>query len=325
MSAFLSGLLGRKAPEPKSVAAVETEYDTVPRLKVPAGLPVEPTPGPTAEEQQAIGAINLQRSELLKDLPTEPDDGSPKFNAAEWLTEQRILIYLRASKGNREHAAKRLRDTLEWRCTYRPHAITPEEMREEGATGKQYVNGFDVGGRPVIYMYSHRENTKNAEGQLRWVVFTMEQAIRSMPEGVTKATMVIDVSQYSMSQAVPLSTAREFLRILESHYPERLHMALILSPPAYFVMFYRIVAPFIDNVTKAKIAFVDVAGNKGKPLMPADASKSDSTWVDIRHYIAPDQLQSDAGGEWPFKFQQDAYWLKLEQCYQDSLRIDASA
>ncbi|KAJ2083244.1 hypothetical protein H4R24_000981 [Coemansia sp. RSA 988] len=319
MSAFLSGLLGRKVPEPKSVGAVEADYDTVPRLEAPAGLSVEPTPGPTAEEQQAITSISLQRSVLLKDLPTEPDDGSPKFNAAEWLTDQRILIYLRASKGNREHATKRLRDTLEWRCTYRPHAITPEEMREEGATGKLYVNGFDIGGRPVIYMYSHRENTKSAEGQLRWVVFTMEQAIRSMVEGVTKATMVIDVSQYSMLQATPLSTAREFLRILESHYPERLHMALVLSPPSYFVMFYRIVAPFIDSVTKAKIAFVDVAGNKDKPLLSADTTKSDSTWVDIRHYIAPDQLQSDAGGEWLFKFQQDSYWLKLEQSYQDSL------
>ncbi|KAI8326204.1 CRAL/TRIO domain-containing protein, partial [Martensiomyces pterosporus] len=228
-----------------------------------------------------------------------------------WLDDQRILIYVRANKGNKEQALKRIRSTLEWRCTYRPHAITPEDMRLEGATGKQYMNGFDKGGRPILYMFPHRQNTKDAKEQLRWVVFTIEQAIRAMPEGASKITIVIDVSKYSMSQSVPLSTAREFLNILESHYPERLNKAFVLSPPTIFVMFYHIVAPFIDPVTKTKIAFVDVNGTKGKGKSTKPDAKTDGPWVDILDYIEPTQLQSDAGGEWSFRYEQDCYWPAL--------------
>ncbi|KAJ2453136.1 hypothetical protein EV183_002476, partial [Coemansia sp. RSA 2336] len=305
---MLFGFLKRSTAElPEVDEKIEAVCDLVPRLVAPADLPVEPTPGPTSDEQLVIDAIVEQRSQLLHNLPEEPNDESPRFDASKWLDEQRILLYVRANKGNKEKALERLRSTLEWHCTYRPHAITPSSMRTEGATGKQYVNGFDKCGRPLIYMYSHRENTRNHEDNLRWVVYTMEQAIRSMPPGVTKVTMIIDVSKYTMSQAVPLSTAREFLHVLESHYPERLHKALVLSPPSYFVMFFRIVSRFIDPVTKDKIAFVDVGGDRGKD------GKSDGVWVDILDYVDAEMLQTDAGGSWNFTYKQEAFWPELER------------
>ncbi|KAJ2229291.1 hypothetical protein H4R99_004316 [Coemansia sp. RSA 1722] len=322
MSSFFSGLLGRKPADAAPIDEKDANktdsvvYDTTPRLFPSTDLKTEPTPGPTSEEQKIVDIIDAQRQELLKDLPQEPADDSPRFNADHWLTPQKILLYVRANKGDQEKAIKRLRATLEWHCQYRPHAITPEMMRLEGATGKQYVNGHDRGGRPIIYMFPHNQNTKDAKGHLHWVVYTMEQAIRAMPPGVTKLTIVIDVSRYSMSQSVPLSTAREFLHILEAHYPERLHKALVLSPPTMFVMFYHIVAPFIDPVTKAKIAFVDLAGNKAK--------SADGPWVDVLDHIAPDQLQSNVGGEWQFKYEQDAYWVELEKSYDGWIRASSS-
>ncbi|KAJ2171435.1 hypothetical protein GGH16_002856, partial [Coemansia sp. RSA 560] len=307
---FFSSFLGRKDVDAVAEKKIEDVYETMPRLVAPVGLPVDPTPGPTGNEQLIIDSILEHKDELLKDLPQEPNDSSPRFDAHAWLDEHRILLYVRANKGNIEQARTRLRNTLEWHCTYRPHAITPSSMQTEGATGKQYVNGFDKSGRPLIYMYSHKQNTKDAKDHLRYVVFTMEQALRSMPKGVSKVTMVIDVSKYSMSQAVPLSTAREFLHVLESHYPERLHKALVLQPPMYFVMFYKIVAPFIDPVTKDKIAFIDTSGAKGK--------SGDGTWANILDFVEPGQLQTDAGGEWTFKYEQNAMHS------QDS-RIERSA
>ncbi|KAJ2159891.1 hypothetical protein GGF46_002673 [Coemansia sp. RSA 552] len=319
MSGFLSAMLGRKASEVQLAEKSEgtTVYDTKPRLQAPPGLHTDPTPGPTTDEQAVVDYINQHRQELLADLPAEPESG-PQFNADGWLDDTQILLYVRANKGDKERTRARLRSTLEWHCTFRPHAITPETVRNECATGKQYVNGYDREGHPLVYMYSQRQNTKDAQGHLRLIVFTMEQALRSMPSGVTKLTMVIDVSKYSMSQAVALSTAREFLRILEGHYPERLNKALVLSPPSYFVMFYRLVAPFIDPVTKAKIAFVDVDGGRGKTSDDAEAAKPDSVWARILDYVAPDQLQYDAGGEWKFRFEQNSYWPELERSYQQT-------
>ncbi|KAJ2400396.1 hypothetical protein GGI23_002057 [Coemansia sp. RSA 2559] len=319
MSGFFSGLFGTRAAAAEAVekpGAVDSIiYDTIPRLVPPPGIHVDPMPGATAEEQAAVDAISSQRDELLRDLPLEPSDAAALFDADKWLDAQNILIYVRSTKGDTAKALQNLRRTLEWRRTYRPHAITPESMRAEASTGKQYVNGFDRGGRPIVYMYPHRQNTKDPQGNLRWVVCTMEQAIRSMPPAATKITIVIDVSKYAMAHAVPLSTAREFLHILEAHYPERLHKAFVVSPPIYFVMFYHIIAPFIDPVTKAKIAFVDPTGGKTS----GRSAKSEGPWVDIFDHIAPECLASDVGGSWDFKFVQDDYWPELEKSYQLTL------
>ncbi|KAJ1902158.1 hypothetical protein LPJ66_000247 [Kickxella alabastrina] len=314
MSGFFSSLLGGRSSTATAAVSAATPdsaiYDTTPRL-TPGLNPTTVTPLPTPEEQELITLIQATHlAKLLQDLPAEPQDNHPRFAASVWLTAQRILLYLRANKNDLAKTLVRLRSSLEWHCVFRPHAITPESMGVEGGSGKQYVNGYDRGGRPIIYMFPHRQNTGDSSEQLRWVVFNMEQAIRSMPEGATKWTIIIDVSRYSMSQSVPLSVAREFLNILELHYPERLHKALVLNPPGMFVMFYRIVAPFIDPVTKEKVSFVDLTGKK-----KVEEGDKAGPWVDIREHVAEDQLQSDAGGAWDFRFDKVVYWQELQKSY----------
>ncbi|KAJ2396532.1 hypothetical protein GGI05_001078 [Coemansia sp. RSA 2603] len=311
MASFFSGLLGRKpAAESDAASSKDTVdsavYDTTPKLTPWAGQPIDPTPPATSDEQKAIDVVNSQLPTLLADLPAEPAD-SAQFNARRFLSPERILQYVRANKGDAEKTVARLRASLLWHIAYRPHVLSEQVVRQEGCTGKLFVNGYDRFGRPLMYMFPQRQNTKEAKGQLRFTVDTMEQAIRSMPEGVTKITFVIDVSQYSVSQSVALSTAREFLQILEAHYPERLGKALVISPPRLFVMFYHIIAPFIDPVTKAKVAFVDLHGNR--------ATSADGPWVDINDYIDPEQLLSEVGGKWNYKYQHDAYWAEMEKSY----------
>ncbi|KAJ1800805.1 hypothetical protein LPJ75_006486, partial [Coemansia sp. RSA 2598] len=67
----------------------------------------------------------------------------------------------------------------------------------------------------------------------------------------------------------------------------------------------------------AKIAFVDLAGNKTK--------SADGPWVDIFDHIAPEQLQSNVGGDWHFKYEQDAYWEELEKSYSDWIKATSVA
>ncbi|KAJ1725458.1 hypothetical protein LPJ53_000388 [Coemansia erecta] len=313
MASFFSGLLGRKpaaAAEAESDAVDSAVYDTTPRLTPYAGQPVDPTPPATPEEQKTVDHVTSQLPQLLADLPAEPAD-APQFNARSFLSPTRILQYVRANKNDPAKTLARLRATLLWHISYRPHVLSEEVVRQEGGTGKLFVNGWDRMGRPLMYMFPQRQNTKEAKGQLRFTVDTMEQAIRSMPEGVTKITFVIDVSQYSMAQSVALSTAREFLHILEAHYPERLGKALVISPPRMFVMFYHIIAPFIDPVTKAKVAFVDLDGSR--------AVSAEGPWVDINEHIDPEQLLSEVGGQWNYRYQHDAYWAEMEKSYNRSL------
>ncbi|KAJ1569019.1 hypothetical protein HK405_010927 [Cladochytrium tenue] len=70
--------------------------------------------------------------------------------------------YLRATTWDTDRAAAKLKDTLAWRYEYRPHEITPEEVRTEAVGGNNFVNGFDRYGRPVIYLIK-RDKSENPE------------------------------------------------------------------------------------------------------------------------------------------------------------------
>jgi hypothetical protein len=47
----------------------------------------------------------------------------------------------------------------------------------------------------------------------------------------------------------------EVLNILQNHYPERLGLALILNVPWLVNMFFKLIQPFIDPVTRNKMKF----------------------------------------------------------------------
>ena len=65
-----------------------------------------------------------------------------------------------------------------------------------------------------------------------------------------------------------MSTSKHTLEILQCHYPERLHRAYICNPPWVFSTFWTVIKPFVDPVTKTKIAFC--SGSKGMQTIAND-------------------------------------------------------
>jgi hypothetical protein len=123
------------------------------------------------------------------------------------------------------------------------------------------VRGFDREGHAVVYLRPKAENTHDHDGNLRHLVFNLEKAIAAMrgndPDGVQKLVLLIDYNGYTLSNAPPMKTSLATLSILQNHYPERLFRAYCINPPWVFNAFYNMVYPFIDPVTKAKIAMVN--------------------------------------------------------------------
>ena len=70
-------------------------------------------------------------------------------------------------------------------------------------------------------------------------------------------------------------------------------------------MTFKMISPFMDPVTKNKIKFVYDANGK------QDTKATANEWVHIHDYIAPDQLESEYGGDFFFKFDIDTYWDRL--------------
>lgn len=217
-----------------------------------------------------------------------------------------LLRYLRAHQWNIDRAFKALRETLRWRRKYKPHLIDPADLSEEARTGKEYLNGYDKFGRPILYLRNHRENTKNHGAQIRLLIFNLETAIKLMPSGVEKIVLIFDFQHYSASNSPPIHVSKYFLHVLASHYPERLGMMFACNAPWYFWIFYKLIAPFIHPVTKAKIRFVEV-----KSMKKIKLEDEGGQWANLLNYIDINMLEEDFGGELNFEYRHEVYWPHL--------------
>ncbi|KAJ2779761.1 hypothetical protein H4R18_003832 [Coemansia javaensis] len=325
MRSFFS--LGTKAvdrpvsPGPSEKAASEDaaseDAAAEPVLECPvADGPVQELKALSADEQAVLARLRSEIPELVRDLPPIDEASRPFVDEAvpldidEWLTDECLARYIRARKGVYEDTRRALRKTIEWRAATRPHALRPDVVEIESRTGKMYLNGFDLLSRPIIYMYNHRQNTREPDNQIRWVIYALELCIRQMRPGVEKVTLAIDATGWGFSNAVSIGTARRFLDILSTHYPERLGRAVVFQPPRLFTAFYSLVSPFIDPVTKAKVAFVSTSD----PARPAagDGAASNSPWIAIEDCFDRRRLEKDCGGDWLFQYRHDVYWPMIE-------------
>lgn len=165
--------------------------------------------------------------------------------------------YLRARNGNMSKAKHMLKETLKWRKSYKPEDIQWEEIAAECETGKMYRSSFtDRLGRPVVIMIPRNQNTNSHEGQLKHLVYTMENATLHLPADQEQFLWIIDFEGWSLSKASPLKTVRETANILQNHYPERLAVGVMLNAPKIFEYTWKMWKPFIDPTTYKKARFV---------------------------------------------------------------------
>eukprot|EP01137_Pigoraptor_chileana_P015549 Opistho-2@71613 len=188
---------------------------------------------------------------------------------AEWpgLTERQknfiddaaIFRYLRARQYNVKKATDMFRATLDWREEFKPDEVTIQKVHDQAVAGSNYTRGRDSLGHPTVYMRVHRDPPGNAEEKLNMIVYVLERAIRSMDasKGVEKLIYIIDLSAFSMSwSSRDLKVGREWLKILQNHYPERCYRILLIDAPTVFWLFWRMLTPFVDPITKNKVVFL---------------------------------------------------------------------
>ena len=93
-----------------------------------------------------------------------------------------------------------------------------------------------------------------------------------------------------------MKTSRAVLSILQNHFPERLHRCVLLHAPALFLGFYKIISPFVDPVTKAKVQFV--TGSVAAQAATIAGTFELSAW------------EEHLGGTVPFTWDADAYFAR---------------
>jgi len=244
-----------------------------------------------SEKQQL--ALQSLRNTIKPDLKTSME--------REWCSDSCLVRYLRARDWDQERALTMLRETLKWRRVYKPHLITAEEVRSELQNeGKMYRNGKDKQGRPIIYMRPAKDNTgsKDKDLKVKYLVYLMEKATRSMDEsvGVERSIWLIDYRGTSFYQVTAMNNAklaREVLEIVQNHYPERLGAAYVINAPRIFEIFWKMVSPFLTDVTKSKL---NVLKEEDLPI--------------LNNLIDPHILEEGFGGKNSFKYNFELHWNK---------------
>jgi hypothetical protein len=78
------------------------------------------------------------------------------------------------------------------------------------------------------------------DGHIKHLVYCLENAILNLPIGQEQMIWLVDFRGWGMKYTIPIKTAREATNILQNHYPERLHVAILFSPPRAFETFWMV-------------------------------------------------------------------------------------
>ena len=142
-------------------------------------------------------------------------------------------------------------------------AIDAAEVAPDLAADKAFVQGADVSGRPVIFVRvaKHRRRKGAALRVKRFICWVLDVAAASNDNAVNpdgKMVGVFDMRGISM-ECLDAGALRSIFDILAAHFPERLAKMTFVDAPYMFWAVWRVVAPFVDPVTRDKIEFASTA------------------------------------------------------------------
>lgn len=215
-------------------------------------------------------------------------------------TDACLRRYLEARNWNVVKAKKMLEETFKWRSAYKPEEIRWHEIAHEGETGKVSRADFhDRLGRTVLIMRPGMQNTTSGEDNVRHLVYLLENAILNLPEGQEQMSWLIDFTGFSLNSNVSVKTARDIINILQNHYPERLAVAFLYSPPRIFQAFWKAVKYFLDAKTFQKVKFVYPKSKDSVELM--------KTYFDVEN------LPSEFGGKATLNYDHEEFSRLMAQ------------
>ncbi|CAG8909125.1 unnamed protein product [Penicillium egyptiacum] len=308
----VSGTNGQTSPESAPVNAQAESTSTAkpidPELPTSAadGLIQKPFPRPldTAEpaapadltpDQQSKYEAVLKSASSWTTVATKAEKNAPTSPITEdekmWLSRECLLRYLRATKWNVSEAETRLQSTLTWRREYDLKKLTPDYISIENETGKQVILGYDINGRPCLYLLPSNQNTEKSDRQLEHLVFMLERAIDLMGPGQDTLALIVNFKETKSGQNASIGQAKQTLGFLQNHYPERLGRALVINVPFVIWGFFKLITPLIDPNTRQKLKFNE----------------------DLRQHVPPSHLMKSVGGDVEFRYDHASYWPALNK------------
>ncbi|XP_022718737.1 random slug protein 5-like isoform X2 [Durio zibethinus] len=151
-----------------------------------------------AEQQAQIDEVRKLIGPIAEKLPVLCSDAS-------------ISRYLRARNWSAKKASKMLKETLKWRLQYKPEKIRWEDIAHEAETGKIFrANYCDKLGRPVLVMRPGFQNTNSTSGQIKYLVYCMENALMHLNQDQEQMVWLVDFQGWAMA-SISVKMVKPFL------------------------------------------------------------------------------------------------------------------
>ncbi|KAK9240085.1 CRAL-TRIO domain-containing protein [Lipomyces kononenkoae] len=209
-----------------------------------------------------------------------------------------LLRFLRARKWDVRKAHVMMVSTMHWRL--KEMDVEAIVFKGEGAAlaehdegflkqirlGKSYLHARDKLGRPVCTVRArlHKQGDQTEDAMNRYTVYVMETARMCLKEPVDTATVIFDLSQFSLAN-MDYAPVKFMVKCFEAHYPESLGICVVYKAPWIFQGVWNIIKGWLDPVVASKIHFC-------------------KTVDDIAQFIDRDVLWKELGGdvEWDYKY-----------------------
>uniref|UniRef100_J3L7E6 CRAL-TRIO domain-containing protein n=2 Tax=Oryza brachyantha TaxID=4533 RepID=J3L7E6_ORYBR len=204
------------------------------------------------------GGGDAGESEWLKvaELRAMAESQEPHAKEVDNLTLRR---FLRARDHNVEKASAMLVKAIRWRKEAVPGGSVPEEkVRRDLDDDKVYMGGADRTGRPILLAFPAKHfSAKRDMPQFKsYVVYLFDKICSRIPRGQEKFVCIVDLKGWGYSNC-DIRAYIAAIEIMQNYYPERLGKALMIHVPYMFMKAWKLIYPFIDNVTRDKFVFVD--------------------------------------------------------------------
>jgi len=239
--------------------------------------------------EQQMSKIGKVRTEL----------GQLSAKSALYCSDASIARYLIARNWDVKKATKMLKKTLKWRSEYKPDEIRWDDISDEAVTGKIYrTDYFDKSGRSILVMRPGCQNTKNANGQVKYLVYCMENAILNLPHGQDQMVWLIDFAGFNLGN-ISIHVTKLTADVLQGHYPERLGVAILYNAPKFFEPFWKMASPLLERKTRNKVKFV--------------YSDKPDTMKIFEDLFNMDELECAFGGKNPATFNINDYAVRMRE------------
>lgn len=155
-----------------------------------------------------------------------------------------------------EVAAKAFAKHQEWEAFIKPRGFISEtEIPNELNAKKSYLQGRDKQGRPIsVILARNHFNNKDVDEFRRFIVYSMDKILASSSTD-GKLNVIIDLKGLGLKNLDSKAFIEGF-DIYQSHYPERIEKFYMVNAPFIFNGLWKVVSPFISEITRKKIEFV---------------------------------------------------------------------